>query len=668
MSQSSLRILLVEDNPGDAELLRASLSSVDGRIEILHVERMAQATPCLQQDTAVDVVLLDLALPDSMGLATLDRACCAAPHLPVIVLTSLEDEAIGMEAVRKGAQDYLVKGQLSPSTLLRLIHHAMERHRLHQSLARLKEAAEAANEAKSQFLANVSHELRTPMNAILGMTELALGEELSPAVRDYLTTAKESADVLLELLNEILDLSRMEAGKFQLEPVPFSPQRVVEQTLKAVSVRAAEKGLKLRGDLPADLPDSLFGDALRLRQMLVNLVGNAIKFTPRGEVTVRARNCPPGDFPGCLLEFAVSDTGIGIAAEDQERIFAPFTQADASMTRGYGGSGLGLAITSHLVHLMGGRIWVESQLGQGSTFLFTVKLALPPGAATAAETARGDGMSRQAPPARTPPAARSLRILLAEDNPANQKVGRYILQRHGHRVEVAGNGQEAVARVSGEDFDLVLMDVQMPTMDGFRATAAIRALADPRKATLPIVAMTAHAMKGDQQRCLAAGMDGYITKPIDSQNLLDTILRLTGKPVVAPVEQAPPLVEAAQPSPPAPADGLFDLEEAVCRCFGKYELFRDMAACLFEEAGPLLQQMAAAIGHGDAAALDCAAHRLKGTVAYLGAPAALDATRRVEQISQSGDLSLAAEAIRQLQEQIELLQTALLPHRAVDTR
>ena len=277
----------MEDNPGDADLLQEALAGVDEQLEITHVERLEQAAEYLKQGGPVDAILLDLGLPDSMGMATLERANSAAPHLPIIVLTGLEDEAIGIEAVRKGAQDYLVKGQTEPRMLVRMIHHAIERKRLEIELQRAKEAAEAANVAKSQFLANISHELRTPMNAILGMTELALGEELSPTLRDYLKTAKESADILLELLNEILDFSRIEAGKFQLESVPFSLRQTLEQTLKTIGARAYEKGLELICDLPDDVPDALIGDRLRLHQVLMNLVGNAIKFTKQGEVVVR---------------------------------------------------------------------------------------------------------------------------------------------------------------------------------------------------------------------------------------------------------------------------------------------------------------------------------------------------------------------------------------------
>jgi signal transduction histidine kinase/DNA-binding response OmpR family regulator len=427
-------------------------------------------------------------------------------------------------------------------TLADHVSIAMQRMRLLQSLEEHARIAEAANVAKSQFLTNMSHELRTPMNAIVGMTELALTEELTPVLRDYLETARDSAGMLLQLLNEILDFSRIETGFFALEPAPFSLRQMLDQTLKTMRVRAMEKGLELRIKLPDHFPDEFIGDALRLRQILINLIGNAIKFTPSGSISVRVEELKgkvgqdaggvgatsaiadkPDDKASVgitFLQFAVQDTGIGIAEADQRKVFEPFAQADASTTRNYGGTGLGLAISSNLVRLMGGEIWVESQIQHGSTFYFTVALEQPlvqrefVGSDTVA-LARGNGESR-----------RTLQILLAEDNLANQKMAVYLLKKQGHAVEITNNGREAVELVNRRDFDLVLMDVQMPIMDGFQATAAIRALPNASKARMPIVAMTAHSMKGDKERCLAAGMDGYLTKPIDSRELFATLANL----------------------------------------------------------------------------------------------------------------------------------------------
>jgi PAS domain S-box-containing protein len=386
-----------------------------------------------------------------------------------------------------------------------------------ERLRRLAETAQAANMAKSQFLANMSHELRTPMNAILGMIDLVLGESLPPAACDHLQTARESADTLLELLNEILDLSRIEAGRFDLESVPFSLRKTVEQVMKILGVRAAEKGLDLVCDVPADVPDALVGDPLRLRQVLVNLVGNAIKFTPKGEIQLRAA-IGVRESQRVSLKFSVADTGIGISPEDRQRIFAPFTQADASTTRRYGGTGLGLTISQKLVELMGGRIWVESQSGKGSTFHFTAQLGL------GVDGQPGPEVPRVTAPLAQP--TRPLRVLLAEDTRANQKLVIHVLGKRGHHVAIAADGQQALDLVEQQEFDVVLMDVQMPRLDGFQVTAAIRKLPIPAKARLPIIAMTAHALKGDEERCLAAGMDSYLSKPINGRELTELVERL----------------------------------------------------------------------------------------------------------------------------------------------
>ena len=409
---------------------------------------------------------------------------------------------------------------LVESHFLERMAHAEDREK--EELRRVKEAAVEANRAKDRLLADVSHELRTPMNAILGMLELALDEELTPNVRDHLQTAKHSADALLALLNQILDFSRIESGKIILESVPFSLRTVVEETRKTFSLRAVEKGLTLACEFSADVPDRLVGDPLRVWQVLVNLIGNAIKFTAHGGITVRASVHAEGP-QNCLLEFVVSDTGVGISAADQQRIFAPFVQADSSTARNYGGTGLGLAIACNLVGVMGGRMWVESEPGRGSHFHFTARFDKSPDVADAptAGIATGNGHDR------TPRPSRSLKVLLAEDNPANQKVALYFLGKFGHAVQVAPNGQDAIGLLQQDDFDIVLMDVQMPIMDGFEATAAIRSLEDSRKAQVPIVAMTAHATKGDEDRCLAAGMDAYVSKPINAQKLMELAEKLT---------------------------------------------------------------------------------------------------------------------------------------------
>ncbi|NUQ62078.1 MAG: response regulator [Pirellulales bacterium] len=512
-----------------------------------------------------------------------------------------------------------------------------------------KAAAEAASEAKGRFLANMSHELRTPMNAILGMIDLALPKAVDPFVRDCLQTARGSADLLLALLNDLLDSARIESGRLELEAVPFSLRRMLEKTTSVLSLRAGEKGLTFCCRVPDDAPDAVVGDPMRLQQILLNLAGNAIKFTQRGEVQIAvAASCHQRH---ACLEFSVHDTGVGIPPSVLDRLFQPFTQADASMARRFGGTGLGLAISKSLVEMMGGHIEVESRPGLGSTFRFTVRLPL-------ADELSLDFETPEALPA---PACTPLRVLLAEDNPANQKLAAYILRERGHFVEIVGNGHEAVARTGEGGYDVVLMDVQMPGMDGMEATAAIRNRETGGR-RVPIIAMTAHAMKGDRERCLATGMDGYLSKPVKGQELIvlvESVARRAG-PVEQPSEGSPDT-----PKPPPPREvPIFDPDEAIARCFNSTKMVREMVRYFYEEVETLFPMMRAALKRGDLAEAGQLGHRMKGTVVYLGAHPAREAAHRVEWfcISGGGTPSEAEEAIRALERECAALKAVLTKH------
>jgi len=520
---------------------------------------------------------------------------------------------------------------------------AVQRVRLLELAERRAAEAKAANEAKSRFLANVSHELRTPMNAILGMIELALPKQTDAAAQDFLKTAKESADLLLVLLNDLLDSAKIEAGSLKLEAAPMSLRRIFDQITRTLSMRASEKGLAFDCRLPEDLPDAVIGDKVRLRQVLLNLAGNAIKFSLRGEVVVSARVMSlAGD--EALLEFSVQDTGIGIPADDLERIFSPFAQADASTARRFGGTGLGLSISKNLVELMGGRIWAESVPGEGSSFHFTVRLPL------ARETPAEQESSFALPAA--PPAA--LRILLVEDNLANQKLAAYFLKQRGHVVEIAADGHQALRLTAEQQFDVILMDVQMPGMDGLQATAAIRAR-EAAATRVPIIAMTAHAAAGDRERCLAQGMDGYLAKPIDSREMIHLV---EGLACGATLRLAP---SSSEPSR-GPSGVVFDRDVALKRCSDSQPVLTKMMRCFLNEVPVVLPQLETACAAGDVPEMSRLAHRLKGTLVYLGAEPATNAAIAIEELPTDCDRAVAQTALAALNRECAALAAALAGH------